>query len=200
LVLAVSALLVGVATLLIGPMMAQDEPTDIADDSAASVVRVVVDSIIHPVAAEFIVESLAEADRRQVDAFVMELSTPGGLLTSTREIFTAMLSARTPVVVYVYPSGAQAASAGFFLLMAADIAAMAPGTNTGAAHPVAGSGEDIEGTMGEKVEEDAAATIRSLAARNDRNAELAEAAVLESKSFTAEEALESDLIDLVAVD
>ena len=176
---------------------AQDEPTPVESDTAPVVIRVAVDSIIHPVAAEFVIESLAEADRRQVDAFVMELATPGGLLTSTRDIFTAMLSADTPVVVYVSPPGAQAASAGFFLLMAADVAAMAPGTNTGAAHPVGGQGEEIEGTMGEKVEEDAAATIRSLAYRNKRNEDLAEAAVLESKSFTAEEALENNLIDLV---
>jgi len=130
----------------------------------------------------------------------MELSTPGGLLTSTREIFTAMLGSEIPVVVYVSPAGAQAASAGFFLLMAADVAAMAPGTNTGAAHPVGGGGENIEGAMGEKIEEDAAATIRSLATRNHRNSELAESAVIESRSFTAEEALDNDLIDFVATD
>ena len=114
-----------------------------------TVVRIRVDSIIHPVAAEFIVESLAEADGDKAAAFILELSTPGGLLTSTRDIFTAMMGASTPVVVFVAPSGSQAASAGFFLLMAADVAAMAPGTNTGAAHPVGGSGEDIEGDMGE---------------------------------------------------
>jgi membrane-bound serine protease (ClpP class) len=113
-------------------------------------------------------------------------------------MFTAMLGTDVPVVVYVAPSGAQAASAGFFLLMAADVAAMAPGTNTGAAHPVGGQGEDIEGAMGAKVEQDAAATIRSLAARHGRNAELAEAAVVESRSFTADEALEAGLVDLVA--
>jgi membrane-bound serine protease (ClpP class) len=113
---------------------------------------------------------------------------------------TAMLEAKTPVAVYVAPQGAQAASAGFFLLMAADIAAMAPGTNTGAAHPVGGQGEDIEGTMGEKVEADSAAWVRSLAARNGRDSALAEAAVLESRSYTAEEALAAGLVDLVAED
>jgi membrane-bound serine protease (ClpP class) len=192
--LAVAGLVVAV------PTSTEDEPQASEIVDIPSVVRIAVDSIIHPVSAEFVIESLAEADRRRADAFVMELATPGGLLTSTRDIFTAMLSAKTPVVVYVSPSGAQAASAGFFLLMAADVAAMAPGTNTGAAHPVGGSGEEIEGTMGDKVEEDAAATIRSLASRNGRNAELAEAAVLESKSFTADEALENDLIDLVVGD
>ena len=186
--------------LTVVSVAAQDGTGDEADLDRPEVLRISVNSIIHPVSAEFVIESLAEAERRRVEVFIMELSTPGGLLTSTRDIFTAMLSSQVPVVVYVSPSGAQAASAGFFLLMAADVAAMAPGTNTGAAHPVGGSGEDIEGDMGEKVEEDAAATIRSLADRNDRNSELAEAAVLESKSFTAEEALENDLIDLVASD
>jgi membrane-bound serine protease (ClpP class) len=159
-------------------------------ETAPRVVRVQIDSIIHPVASEFIIDSLAEAERTGADLFVIELSTPGGLLTSTREIFTAMLGSEIPVVVYVSPSGAQAASAGFFILEAAHVAAMAPGTNTGAAHPVSG--------MAEKVEQDAAATIRSLAARHDRNAELAEAAVVESRSYTADEALESNLIDLVS--
>ncbi len=163
-------------------------------------VRITVDSIIHPVALEFVSESLDAADRLGADLFVIELSTPGGLLTSTREIVQAMLGAETPVVVYVSPSGAHAASAGFFLLMAADVAAMAPGTNTGAAHPVGGQGEDVEGDLGEKVEQDAAAQIRSLAARNGRDPDLAESAVVESKSFTAEEALENGLIDLIAVD
>ncbi|HEX5758588.1 MAG TPA: ATP-dependent Clp protease proteolytic subunit, partial [Thermoanaerobaculia bacterium] len=123
-------------------------------------------SIIHPIAARFLQEALAEADAVGAAAVVVELDTPGGLLTSTREMFTAMLGARTPVVVWVGPSGAQAASAGFFLLMAADVAAMAPGTNTGAAHPVGGQGEDIPGVLGAKAEQDAAATIRSLAARH----------------------------------
>ena len=176
------------------------EETEQSEPVSPEVIRIRVDTIIHPVAAEFVVESLATADQQEAAAFVIELSTPGGLLTSTREIFTAMMGASTPVVVFVAPSGAQAASAGFFLLMAADVAAMAPGTNTGAAHPVGGTGEDIEGDMGDKVEEDAAATIRSLATRNGRNAELAEAAVIESKSFTEYEALENELIDLVAED
>jgi len=174
------------------------EPEAAAEAAGGPVVRVRVDSIIHPVAVEFLADAIAEADAIGAEALVVELSTPGGLLPSTREMFTAMLGAATPVVVYVAPAGAQAASAGFFLLMAADVAAMAPGTNTGAAHPVGGQGEDIEGAMGDKVEQDAAATIRSLAARHGRNAELAEAAVLESRSFTADEALEADLIDLVA--
>ncbi len=168
-----------------------------AGSGPAPVFRVHIDSILQPVTAEFLVDALHDADAAGAQALVVELSTPGGLLTSTREMFTAMLGAATPVVVYVSPPGAQAASAGFFLLMAADVAAMAPGTNTGAAHPVGGQGEDIPGKMGEKVEEDSAATIRSLAARRGRNAELAEKAVVESRSFTADEAHEQNLVELV---
>ena len=168
--------------------------------STGGVVHIRVDSAIHPVVAEFVAASLAAADEMRAAALVIELNTPGGLLESTREISKAMLGARTPVVVFVGPSGARAASAGFFLLMSADVAAMAPGTNTGAAHPVGGQGENIEGDMGEKVEQDAAAQIRSLARRHGRNVEAAQSAVVESKSFTAEEALELGLIDLVAAD
>ena len=190
-------LLVAFAVLAVGTLLwAADSES--APEGERVVVLVGVDSIIHPVAEEFIVDSLAQADDLDAEAFVIELSTPGGLLTSTREIFTAMLEAETPVVVFVSPRGSQAASAGFFLLMAADVAAMSPGTNTGAAHPVGGQGEEIEGPMGEKVEKDAAATIRSLATRSGRNAELAEEAVLESRSFTADEALEAGLIDILA--
>lgn len=159
--------------------------------------RIRVDSPIHPVAAQYIRDSLAEAETRDAEVLVVQLDTPGGLLTSTREITQSFLSSPVPVAVFVSPGGAQAASAGFFLLMAADFAAMAPGTNTGAAHPVSSGGEDIEGDMGKKVEEDAAATIRSLAERGGRDVELAESAVLESRSFSADEALEKGLVDVV---
>ncbi|MGH9363395.1 MAG: NfeD family protein, partial [Thermoanaerobaculia bacterium] len=164
----------------------------------SEVLHLEIRSIIHPIAAQFVRDGLAEADAAGAAAVVLELDTPGGLLTSTREIFTAMLGAKTPVIVWVGPSGAQAASAGFFLLMAADVAAMAPGTNTGAAHPVGGQGEDIPGVLGEKAEQDAAATVRSLAARHGRNSKLAEQAVLKSRSFTAQEALEAKLVEVIA--
>ncbi len=157
-------------------------------------------SILHPVAKQYLVDALAEADRAGAALVVVDLDTPGGLLSSTREISTAMLGAATPVAVYVAPSGAQAASAGFFLLMAADFSAMAPGTNTGAAHPVGGQGETIEGVMGAKVEQDAAATIRALAGRHGRNTALAEEAVVKSRSFTDQEALANGLVDVVAPD
>jgi membrane-bound serine protease (ClpP class) len=159
-----------------------------------------IDGVIQTVVADFLRDTIERADRERAAAVIVELNTPGGALEATREMFTAMLSARTPVVVYVAPSGARAASAGFFLLMAADVAAMAPGTNTGAAHPVGGQGEDIPGVMGEKVEQDSAATIRSLAARNGRNVEHAEAAVVKSLSYSADEALKDGLIDLITPD
>lgn len=182
-----------------GPGSAPAAPAaPIPAGGSGEVFRIRVDSIIHPVASEFVRDSLAAADAAHAAALVIELDTPGGLMTSTREIDTAILGAKTPVVVYVSPSGAQAASAGFYILMAADVAAMAPGTNTGAAHPVGPQGEDIPGTLGTKVEQDSAATIRSLAARNGRNAVLAEEAVVKSRSFTADEALDAKLIDLVA--
>lgn len=161
------------------------------------VVHARLESIIQPVAAQFLRGVLARADAAGAAAVVLELDTPGGLGTSMHEMTKDILAARTPVVVYVAPSGAQAASAGFFLLLAADVAAMAPGTRTGAAHPVGPSGESLTGTMGQKVEQDAAAAIRSLAARNGRDVKAAEQAVMTSRSFSAEEAVAAHLADLV---
>jgi membrane-bound serine protease (ClpP class) len=167
-------------------------------DSTATVLVARVDTIIHPVAAEFVRRAVAEAEATRATALVIELDTPGGLLTSTREITRALLQSRVPVVVWVGPEGAQAASAGFVVLMAADVAAMAPGTNTGAAHPVTGDGKDVGGAMGEKVAQDTAAQVRALAARHGRNVQFAQAAVLQSRSFTAEEALRARLVEVVA--
>ncbi|HSK78715.1 MAG TPA: nodulation protein NfeD, partial [Thermoanaerobaculia bacterium] len=166
--------------------------------SLRPVYRVKVKGAIHPVSAELIGDAIREADAAGAAALVIELDTPGGLVTSTREITTAILGAKTPVVVYIAPAGAQGASAGFYILMAADVAAMAPGTNAGAAHPVGGQGQTVEGVLGKKMEEDAAANIRSMALRNGRNVELAQAAVLESRSYSAQEALDGKLIDLIA--
>ncbi len=197
--LRVSQLLLGagaaLALLLLAGLAAADPP---AKPRRAGVVHIRLASIIHPIAVQFVREAVAEADAAGAAALVIELDTPGGLLTSTREIASALLGARTPVVVWVAPSGAQAASAGFFVLMAADVAAMAPGTNTGAAHPVGPQGEDIAGTMGKKVEQDTAAWVRALAGRHGRNAELAEAAVRESRSFTAGEARAARLVEVIA--
>jgi membrane-bound serine protease (ClpP class) len=165
----------------------------------ASVLRLSVNQMIHPISDEFIGRGLAEAERQHDDAVILELSTPGGLLISTRAIVEKIMTARVPVIVYVTPTGSQAASAGFFILEAADIAAMAPGTNTGAAHPVI-LGEKMDEIMKTKMENDAAALMRTIAARRGRNVAVAESAVRESKSFTEQEALTQKLIDVVAAD
>lgn len=159
------------------------------------------DGPIDSLLEEYVVNSfqrIAKAgDARLV---IIETDTPGGYDTSMRVIIKSMLNAGTPVAVYVSPRGARAASAGFFILLAADIAAMAPGTNTGAAHPVSVTGSDIEKTMREKITNDAASYIKTLAKNHGRDLEMAEKAVRESQSYTAEECLKKGLIDLIAVD
>ena len=161
-----------------------------------------VEALIHPISAEFIGQTLARADADDADLVVFTLRTPGGLVDSTRTINTSIIEAQTPVVVYVGPSGTRAASAGFLITIAADIAAMAPGTHIGAAHPVSGTGQPMDDTAAEKAASDVAAYARSLASQRRRNVDLAEKAVVESQSFTEQEALEAEppLIDLVAAD
>jgi membrane-bound serine protease (ClpP class) len=153
---------------------------------------------ISPGIADFIVREIKKADREQAACMIIELDTPGGLAESMRKIVMAIYAAATPVVVYVSPSGARAASAGVMITMAADIAAMAPGTNIGAAHPVASGGKEIGETMSEKVTNDMVAYVKSIANKRGRNAEWAEKAVRESVSVTEKEALEQNIIDLVA--
>src|SRR5947207_1764679 len=148
----------------------------------------VVDSIIHPVSAEYMIQAMDRADRADAALIVFTLRTPGGLVDSTRDIITHMLAAKTPVAIFVGPSGARAASAGFLLTIAADVAAMAPGTHIGAAHPVSGGGEKVDETMAKKAAEDVAAYARTLASRRHRNVKLAEEAVNTSRAFTDEEA------------
>ncbi|MCK5379600.1 MAG: nodulation protein NfeD [Acidobacteria bacterium] len=164
---------------------------------AADVLHFRVDDTIQPASQSFIARMINEAERDGRDLVVMELDTPGGLLESTRGITSTITGSKVPVAILVAPGGAQAASAGFFILMSADIAAMTPGTNTGAAHPVGGKGEDIGEHMNAKVTNDASAMIRALAEGRGRNLEKAVEAVVESASYTASEALELGLIDLV---
>ena len=178
----------------------QDAP---ASTGTAPLVYVAeVDSIIHPVSAEYMIETMELADRNGATLIVFTLRTPGGLVDSTRSIVSRMIAAKTPVAVFVAPAGARAASAGFFLTIAADIDAMAPGTHIGAAHPVSGGGEKMDETMAKKAAEDVAAYARTLASHRHRNATLAALAVTESRAFTEEEALGASppLIDLVAAD
>ncbi|MGH9443183.1 MAG: NfeD family protein [Thermoanaerobaculia bacterium] len=158
------------------------------------------ESEIHPAAADFVKKAIAHAGEEKAALLVIEISTPGGLMTSMREITTAIVNSKVPVATYVYPSGSRAASAGFFVLLAGDVAAMAPGTNTGAAHPVGGQGEDIPKTMGKKVEQDALAQIRTLCAAHGRDAAAAEKAVTDSVSYTETEAKEKKLIEVIARD
>jgi membrane-bound serine protease (ClpP class) len=164
----------------------------------APIHKLTVNDIIHRVSAQYITEGIDRADEEGAALVLIQLQTPGGLDTAMREIIEKILNAKTPVVVYVAPSGARAASAGFLIAISADVAAMAPGTNMGAAHPVSGSGEAMDETMSQKVESDAAAYIRSIAAKRGRPVELAEKGVVESQSWTEEEALEVGLIDYVA--
>jgi membrane-bound serine protease (ClpP class) len=171
-----------------------------APEVTAPVVYVAeVDSIIHPVSAEYMTGTLAEADRANAALVVFTLRTPGGLVDSTRDIVSGMIAATTPVVMFVTPSGSRAASAGFLLMLAADVAAMAPGTHIGAAHPVAGGGEQMSETMAKKAEEDVAAYARTLASARRRNVELATDAVRSSRAFTETEAANASppLIDTV---
>jgi len=160
------------------------------------------DGIIHPVAAEYVRRAVERADAAGASILVLTLRTPGGLVDSTRDINTAIIGARTPVAVFVGPSGGRAASAGFLITMAADIAAMAPGTHIGAAHPVAGDGQKVDDTVEQKMVSDVASYARTLATQRQRNVELVELAVTESRSFTEREASEADppLIDVVATD
>jgi membrane-bound serine protease (ClpP class) len=155
---------------------------------------------INPGVEEFIKYAIDLSETDGAECLVILLDTPGGLMTSMRGISQAILNSAVPVVVFVYPSGAQAASAGVFVTVAADIAAMAPGTNIGAAHPVTGTGDDVPSTMNDKVVNDMLAFARSVAAQRGRNAEWLEDAVRESKSITAQEAYEKNVIDLVAND
>ena len=136
-----------------------------------------VEGIINPVVVEYMTDSIRRAEEAKAVAVIFQLDTPGGLVDSTREIVKALLNANVPTVVYIAPSGARAASAGTFITMAGHVAAMAPGTNIGAAHPVSGEGKDIEGDMRQKAENDLAAFARSIAAKRHRNAEWAEKAV-----------------------
>jgi len=169
----------------------------VAASARAAVLQITVNDMIHPISDEFIGRALAEAQRTHAEALLIELQTPGGLIESTRSIVEKIMTSRVPVIVYVAPAGSRAASAGFFIVEAADIAAMAPGTNTGASHPVI-LGEKMDPIMKTKMENDAAALMRSVAAKRGRNVAVAESAVRESKSFTEQEALQQKLIDVIA--
>ena len=168
------------------------------------IARIDLNSAIDPVTAEFVVRSIEKAETEHAKFLLMRLQTPGGFSSSMEEIISKMLSSKIPIVVYVAPSGAKAASAGFFILLASDVAAMAPGTNTGAAHPLmAIGGFPVDGgqagkTLTDKITSNATAFLRSIAGKRNRNVAEAEKGVVESKSFTDTEALDAHLIDFIA--
>ena len=167
--------------------------------SSAEVLKIVVDDTIQPITQEYISRAIDEAQRRGDQAVLIEINTPGGLVDSTRKILEKITSSQVPVIVYVAPSGSRAGSAGIFILEAADIAAMAPGTNAGAAHPIV-EGRQLDPILKDKIENDAAAFLRSYSGRRGRNVAAAEDAIRNSKSYSDQEALNLKLIDLVTPD
>ncbi len=171
--------------------------------SYSSVFKITIDdAAIHPITSEYILNTIDKAEEANADLIVIVLNTPGGLDSSMREIIERILSSEVPVAAYVSPNGARAASAGFFISVACDLFIMAPGTNTGAAHPVGISmtGQQMDETMAEKVTNDAASYIKTIAEKRGRNTKMAEDAVRQSLSYTETEALKGDLIDLIAQD
>jgi membrane-bound serine protease (ClpP class) len=173
-----------------------------AQSSPPIVETATVDAIIQPVTSDFMRSAIAKADADRAALIVFTLHTPGGLLDATRDINNAIISAKTPVAVFVGPAGYRAASAGFLITIAADIAAMAPGTHIGAAHPVNGNGESVDPVMAKKMVADAAAYARTLATQRHRNVQLVEQAVTESRAYTEQEAIAASppLIDLIATE
>jgi membrane-bound serine protease (ClpP class) len=162
------------------------------------VVQINLDGVVQAVSADYVVRGIEYANRTNANAILLEESTPGGLGDSMRDIISAIMNSRVPVITYVYPSGSRAASAGFFILLSGDVAVMAPGTNTGAAHPVMIGGMGAGKTEETKILNDSAAFIRSIADTRGRNAKMAEDGVRESISLTDQEALKNNLIDAIA--
>jgi membrane-bound serine protease (ClpP class) len=164
--------------------------------AAPKIIAVDVDGVVHPITAEIVAAAIAQAKQQHASLVLVRLNTPGGLMDAMEKTIEEMLASPVPVATFVTPSGGRAASAGFFLLEAGDVAVMAPSTRTGAAHPVALTGE-MDAVMAQKVENDAAAGLRSLCMKRGRNAQLAETTVRESKSYTEREAFDQHLIDLI---
>ena len=194
-ILACSALavLLGMAGPLVGQVAAQ-EPV------GPHVLVITVDGVINPVKDRYIARALEEAQLTGASLLVIRLDTPGGLLSSTRDIVEQLLDSPLPTAVYVSPRGARAGSAGTFITAAANFAVMSPGSNIGAATPVSSTGQDLDETLASKVENDAAALIRSIAQERGRNAELLEATVREAASYSAQEAVDGNVVDFIAED
>ena len=187
------ALLGALALLLPHDSFAQEDETPL-------VLVMDIDGPIEPITERYLSRMIDQAESRNAEALVIRIDTPGGLISSMRNLAEQLLNSPVPTVAYVWPSGAQAASAGTIVTIAAHIAAMAPATNIGAAAPVTGSGEDLPSTLRKKVDEDITALIRSIAGVRGRNYEAIELTVLEAKAYTADEALNLNVIDHVVVD
>src|SRR5438876_786032 len=186
-----------ILTLALTCTIALGQTSAPAPAPAPSIVQIDLADIVHPVSAGYVKDGLNHAREIGSRAVILRLNTPGGLVDSMREIVEGILSSPVPVITWVGPNGARAASAGFFILLAGDVDVMAPGTNSGAAHPVTATGQKIEDVMEKKVVSDASAYIRSYTAKRGRNAQLAELGITESRSYTGEEALKNNLIDAV---
>ncbi|MBZ5509407.1 MAG: nodulation protein NfeD [Acidobacteriia bacterium] len=167
--------------------------------ASADVLKIVVNGPIHTLTADYVDRAIQEAQRTHADALLIEINTPGGLMVAMEDIIQKILAAPMPTIIYVTPAGGSASSAGFFILEAADVAAMSPGTNAGTAHPVL-SGATMDPVMKEKLENYGASLMRSYTAKRGRNADVAESAVRVSKTFTAEEALAQHLVEYIAKD
>lgn len=187
--------LLGIAAMMLFLLIAAQV---LAEQSEVYIIKVA--DAISPGTADFIKTGIKTAEEKAATVIIIELDTPGGLAESMRLIVQNILGSKVPVVVFVSPSGARAASAGVMITMAADVAAMAPGTNIGAAHPVGAGGKDIDGTMSEKIINDMVAQAQSVAEQRGRNAQWVEAAIRESVSVTETEALKENIIDLIAQD
>jgi len=198
----VNPLAAGLVALVACSSSAAGEAAQAASSaSSGRVVELHVNGEIEPVMAEYIDEGIAEANRQRSALIVITIDTPGGIDTSMRDIIQHIIDSTTPVVVYVTPAGSRAASAGFFILLSADVAAMTPGTHTGAASPILAVGGypvTVDATLKNKILNDATAYLRSYAGRRGRNVALAESAITEAKAFTEAEALDGKLVDVVA--
>ena len=172
----------------------------LAQSGSPQALTLEIDGVINPVKVRYLERALQEAQNSDADFLIIRLNTPGGLLDSTRKMVEMQLESEIPTVVYVAPRGSQAGSAGTFLVAASNVAVMAPGTNIGAATPVSSSGQDLNETLANKITNDAAALIRSLAEERDRNAESLEETVRQGSSFTAPEAVDLGMVDFIAAD
>jgi membrane-bound serine protease (ClpP class) len=186
--------------ILIFPLCLRSQPGAKPVVLQPVIVQIDLDAVVHPVSADYVRSGITHAKDIGARAVILRINTPGGLLESMRDMVGAILDSDVPVITWVGPNGSRAASAGFFILLAGDVAVMAPGTNTGAAHPVSGSGSKIEDVMEKKVVSDITAYMRSYVSKRGRNTAMAELGVVESRSFSAQEALDQKLIDALAND